>query len=778
MDNATRKFPHRFGMRFGLWARRVHLARKMAVALVIASLVCGSLTMTALFGRGPLHSSPELTFLLLNADLVLLLSLGIIVGRRLVHVIMQRRSGNAGSRLQSRLVLTFAILSIVPTIIVGTFSALFFHNGLQGWFSDRVRTAVHESLEVSEAYLKEHQQAIAADALSLSQDLTRNWSTLFSSEQRMDAFLRQQTIQRGLSEAVIFNGSGDVMARAGFTFSLQYEDVPMWALEKARRGEVALLTSGNDDRVRALLLLDVLSPGEVFLYIGRFVDATVIGHIESAQQAVEAYQALEIERWDFEITFTLVYILVSMLLLLAAMWLGLILSNQLVQPISELIGAAEKAGEGDLTAKVKESAYADEVSVLSRAFNRMMRQLGEQRESLIDANVQLDQRRRFTEAVLTGVSAGVLGLDALARVQAINPSAAVLLSVEPEHVVGLNLSDLSPELDSAFTEMRHATGRSVQKPVTIKRDGHERVLLVRVSAEFSGLDVIGYVLTFDDVTDLQAAQRAAAWSDVARRIAHEIKNPLTPIQLSAERLRHKYEPQITDGREIFHTCTDTIIRHVEDIRRLVDEFSSFARMPTPQMAPENLSNLVLQAVVLQRTAFPQIAIAVDAPKEGTRVLCDRGLVAQAFTNVIKNAIESIEERLKVRPEPPGKVRIAVERRGEIIRVVIRDNGIGLPASGRERLTDPYVTTRAKGTGLGLAIVKKIMEDHLGRLIIEDCDTPEETGNHVQELDRGGVLPPILGAQVVLEFPMPDHDPRVAAGANADDAGRSELPEKL
>ncbi len=764
---SSSKSKHRLGMRLGLWARRVRLARKFAVVLALGAMISGMLTMAALFEAGPFRHSPDLAFIYLNLDLAFLLALGVVVVRRMVQIYAERRRGAAGSRLQSRLVLSFALLSVVPTVLVGTFSAVFFHTGLQGWFSERVGTAVHESLVVAEAYLKEHQQAVAADVLSMGQEVTRSWDSLYISQARMDSFLRQQTLQRGLSEAVIFSETGDVLGRAGFTFSLQYEDVPMWALEKARRGEVALLTSGSDDRVRALLRLDVLAPGENFLYVGRFVDATVIGHIDQAQQAVQAYQALEIERWDFELTFTLVYILVSLLLLLVAMWLGLTLSNKLVQPVSELIGAAERVGEGDLSAKVRESAYADELSVLSRTFNRMLTQLGDQRERLLEANDQLDVRRRFTEAVLTGVSAGVLGLDPVGRIRAVNPSAALLLGFDAATAVGRSLSDLAPDLDSAFTEMRHATGRAVQKPVTIRREGHERVLLVRVGTEYAGLDVIGYVLTFDDVTELQAAQRAAAWSDVARRIAHEIKNPLTPIQLSAERLQHKYTPQISEGIDTFRALTDTIVRQVGDIRRLVDEFSSFARMPTPEMARENLPLLVQQAAVLQHAAYPQIAISTDLPGKAVTIDCDRGLVAQCLTNVIKNAIESIEERQKFRAEPPGAVRISVHAEGGVARVEIADNGIGLPQSGREKLVEPYVTTRSKGTGLGLAIVQKIMEDHGGRLRLEDNREAVPGGGGESVLDTAAVLQPTQGARIILEFPVaPSRDSASLPGGDA------------
>jgi two-component system nitrogen regulation sensor histidine kinase NtrY len=671
---------------------------------------------------------------------------------------LERRSGAAGSRLQSRLVLTFALLSVVPTILVGTFSAFFFHNGLQEWFSDRVRLAVNESLVVAEAYLKEHQQAVATDALSLAQGVSRSWTSMSFSEHRMDAFMRQETLERGLSEAVVFDRSGQVLARAGFTFSLRSEDVPIWAIEKAQRGEVALLTSDDDDRVRALIRLDVMSAGEYFLYIGRFVDATVIAHMEKAQDAVQAFQALEIRRWDVELTFTLVYILVSLLLLLAAMWLGLTLSNQLIQPISELIGAAEKAGKGDLTHRVKEYAYTDEISLLSRTFNRMISQISDQREDLLEANQQLDERRRFTEAVLTGVSAGVIGLDAHGRIRAINPSAASLLAVSSENAIGCMLSDVASDLGSAFTEMRHSNDRSEQKPVSIYRDGHERVLLLRVSADYANHQVIGYVLTFDDITELQTAQRAAAWSDVARQIAHEIKNPLTPIQLSAERLKHKYESQVVDGVEVFRKCTDTIVRQVDDIRRLVDEFSSFARMPTPEFAKDNLALLAQEAVVLQQTAFPQLSIQLRLSGGAATIICDRGLIAQALTNILKNAIESVDARLQNTPNPAGEIIVTVDSVDDIVRVAVEDNGIGLPKEGRERLTNPYVTTRKKGTGLGLAIVKKIAEDHNGKLLMLDRSVALDDNAE----QNSGSESPVFGARIVMEFPKPSVAPSNAA----------------
>jgi two-component system nitrogen regulation sensor histidine kinase NtrY len=426
---------------------------------------------------------------------------------------------------------------------------------------------------------------------------------------------------------------------------------------------------------------------------------------------------------------------VSLVILLSAIWLGLWAANRLVRPISSLIGAAERVSEGDLKAQVEVERSDDEVGLLGRAFNRMTGQLDAQRTALVSANRQNDERRRFTEAVLAGVSAGVIGLDRDGAITIVNRAAARLLGAAPEEIEGRRYSDAVPELAALI-------GRAISEPVgrssgevTVKRGTTSRVLSVQVSSE-RGADGSGFVATFDDITDLVSAQRTAAWADIARRIAHEIKNPLTPIQLSAERLKRKYASEISTDPEVFAQCTDTIIRQVGDIGRMVDEFSSFARMPTPVMRRENAQELIQQAVFLQRVAHPQITFETRAPKEPVYLECDGRLVAQALTNVLKNAGEAVGARIaKGDDATPGRIVIALEPGDNSIVFRVTDNGVGLPHEHRDRLTEPYVTTRAKGTGLGLAIVRKVIEDHGGEIVLQDAGENQH------------------GAEIVLTFPL-------------------------
>jgi two-component system nitrogen regulation sensor histidine kinase NtrY len=455
--------------------------------------------------------------------------------------------------------------------------------------------------------------------------------------------------------------------------------------------------------------------------VGRFIDARVLGHVSRTAAAVDEYATLELRRADIEVSFTLLFSVVALLLVVVAIWFGLTLASRMARPIADLITASERVGQGDLTARVREIAANDELATLGRAFNRMTRRLGEQQTDLRNANSQLDERRRFTETVLGGVSSGVIGLDPLGCVTLPNKSAAVLLGMDLIAAIGRPIGDLVPEFVSFLDEIRQSKQKSVQREAQITKANRTLTFLVRLSAEQDGDKVQGYVLTFDDITELQSAQRKAAWADVARRIAHEIKNPLTPIQLSAERLKRKYLDRLNeeDGA-LFAQCTDTIIRHVGDIGHMVDEFSAFARMPSPVMALVDLRKVVYDAISLQRNAYPKIDMAFAMPPEPITTACDNRLLGQALTNVLKNAVEAIEGRA-AQSSTPFDGKIAVElRRDEgacLIRVI--DNGIGLPQSERHRLTEPYVTTRVKGTGLGLAIVKKIIEDHGGTVALED-----------------------------------------------------------
>jgi len=716
MTAETTTSPPGFARHAFQWARRRGLGRWLAWLLAASAIGSGLMTYVALTRSTPLGPDPKTVALLLNIDFVLLLALGAVIARKVALMWGQRRRGIAGARLQSRLVVLFSLVAVTPTIIVAVFSTLFFNFGIQAWFSERVRVALAESLAVTQAYLDEHQQNIRADVLAIAQDLDREWSLLLNNPGLLNQFLATQAAVRALPEAILFDRYGRVFASAGFTFSLQFENLPEWAIERAEEGDVAILANETSDRVRALVLVDSLTG--TFLYVGRFVDPSVLNHVKRTEQAVEAYQRLEGQSSGLQITFTLIFGVVALLLLMASVWVGLVFAANMARPISSLILATEKVRGGDLSARVPEGPEGDEFGTLGRAFNRMTERLLSQQSELIEANEKLDDRRRFTEAVLSGVSAGVIGLDAGGRIDLPNRSACELLGAKIEDLHHKPFGEAVPEMAKLFATVRRDPGRLAQAQIEILRDGRRRTLLVRIGAEREGGRVMGYVATFDDISDLLAAQRMAAWADIARRIAHEIKNPLTPIQLSAERLRRKYKDEITTDPEVFETCTLTIIRQVEDIGRMVDEFSSFAKMPAPVMREENLPELVRQQVFLQRNAHSEIAYAIETPEIAATLQCDGRQIAQALTNLLKNAAEALSEHSTTGSEAP-RILVRVEIDDRQVEIVVEDNGHGLPGDLKDRVTEPYVTTREKGTGLGLAIVKKIMEDHGGDLLIGD-----------------------------------------------------------
>jgi len=704
----------------GIWAGRIGLGRKLAIALAIPALASGVATYLALTGAPPFGPHPSAVLSLLNLDLILLLALGAVITKRLIEVWAERRRGLAGSRLQIRLVVLFSLIAVMPTIIVAGFSYLFFSFGVEAWFSERVRTAITESLAVAEAYLHEHQQAIRADVLAMANDLNRDAVQLALNPQHLEQVVSAQAALRGLAEAMVFDRAGHMLARSSLSFTLGFEPIPDDAIHLADTGDVAIMTNDSDDRVRALVRLNQF--GDVYLYVGRFIEPRVLNHMEETQRAAALYEQMEGQRSGFQITFALIFMMVALLFLVAAVAIGIHFATQFAGPISRLITAAEQIRGGDLAARVPEGEKDDELASLSRAFNRMTYQIESQQRELREANQQLDERRRFTETVLTGVSAGVIGLDSLGRVNLPNRSASALLGADLEQAIGQDLAEVAPEMAGLLGEAERRPDRLAQSQVELIRGNSTRTLLVRIAAEHNGRSISGFVVTFDDITELLSAQRKAAWADIARRIAHEIKNPLTPIQLSAERLRRRYLKEIKKDAETFTICTDTIIRHVGDIGRMIDEFSSFARMPTPVLRPENLVEIVHRAVFLQRTAHPEIAFEPVFPSNPVVVNCDARLIGQALINIVKNAIEAIEARTaEDGASPAGRIRVSVAEEDGQAAVIIEDNGKGLPQHGREQLTEPYVTTRTKGTGLGLAIVKKIMEDHHGKLVLEDGD---------------------------------------------------------
>ncbi len=702
------------------WARRMGLERKLAILLLVAAVVSSIATYLAMTGAFDIRPEPFTILVLLLINLCVLLLLGTVVALRLVALWLERRRGLAGARLHARLVLWFSLMAVTPAILVAVFSAMFLSQGMETWFSDRVRTAVRDSLLVARAYLQEHQQTVGGEVMAMGADLRRDGPLLTLNRARLEQMMRLQIGLRSLSEAIVFDGTQQILGRAGYSVSVEFDpDLPAWALDRARAGEVVILPNDSGDRVRALVQLDPYE--DTFLYAGRPVDPRVLNHLDKTEGAARIYERLEGERQTLQITFAAIFFVVALLLLFGAVWIALHFATQIVRPIGNLVVAAERVRGGDLTARVAEGPENDEISTMSRTFNRMTNQLEVQRNALMSANRELDERRQFTELVLAGVSAGVIGIDRDGCINLPNRSASELLLTDFDARMGEPLAAVVPEMAPLLEAARRRPGRMAEGQIDLHRQGQTRTLLVRIVTELSDDGPTGYVVTFDDVSELLSAQRKAAWADIARRIAHEIKNPLTPIQLSAERLKRKYLKEIKSDPETFAVCTDTIVRQVGDIGRMVDEFSSFARMPAPVMRIESLNALCRQAGFLQQNANPGIHYRLDLPQEPVAVSCDARQIGQAVTNLLLNAAESIE--LRPAPEdgrlPPGEIVLRLSLRDGRAEIAVEDNGRGLPADGRERLTEPYVTTRTKGTGLGLAIVKKIMEDHGGNLILDD-----------------------------------------------------------
>ena len=722
------------------WPRRLRavlLGKAGTLVLAAIGLALGIATFSVLSGGMTLARRPHVEFVLFSANLLVLLLLGAALVARLANVLGERRRGLAGSRLHIRLVLLFGVVAVVPTTVVAVFAAAFFHLGIQLWFNDRVRTALDEALQASTGYLQEHNNNIRVDAVAMASDLSQNGAVFYMDQSDLQRMLAEQMYVRGLSEAAIFDpNNNQVLASHGLLNGLGVTLPPPAATMRARSGDGASQDRPDGRTVSAVVGLGDATPPSLMLVITRPVDPVILDHMRKTQRVVADYRRLDHNRSGLQITFVMIFVLVALLVLGAAVLVGLVLANQIARPVGLLILAAERVREGDLGVRVPEAEREDEVAGLSRAFNRMTDQLAAQRGELMVAYGQINERRRFTEAVLSGVSAGVIGLDADQRVELPNRAAGTLLRFDLMAAAGQRLAALVPE----FAGLLALARQDPERPQTSEVQSGRRTLLVRIGPEMKGAVTEGYVVTFDDITELQYAQRKAAWADVARRIAHEIKNPLTPIQLSAERLKRRFLREIESDPEVFAQCVDTIVRHVGDIGRMVDEFSAFARMPQPLIKPEDLSRIVREALILQKGAHPDMRFVTDLPDRGPTVPCDRRLIGQALTNLLQNAADGIaagppgaDDALSL-AEPPalkhkpaaalasglrGTIWVALRAAHGEISISVADDGVGLPQADRLRLTEPYVTHKPKGTGLGLAIVKKIMEDHGGAVVLDD-----------------------------------------------------------
>ncbi|MCX5494101.1 PAS domain-containing sensor histidine kinase [Kaistia dalseonensis] len=703
-------------------AKRRLTVRGAGYVTVVLALSCACISFFVLMGLTPVEPTDSVVLWALGINGVLT---ALLIGETALEIAMlirARKRGRAAARLHIRIVGLFSIVAIVPAIVVAVVASVTLNRGLDHWFSQRTRAIIDTSLSIAQAYADEHARTLKGDILGLKGDFERAQPLLAESPDRFQNFMNSIAALRGVPGVYLVKPDGTMLAQAEYQFSTNFPPPPKDALERAAKssGEPILIAPGITNVVGAVAKLD--NYVDVYLYIAREIDPKVMRYIAETSASVAEYSNLAASRLGAQIAFGLLYLGLALVVLLSAIWLGIGFANRLVAPIRQLIDAADEIGRGNLEVTVPFRSADGDLGALGATFNTMAAELRTQRAEIVAASEQIDARRRFSEAVLAGVSAGVVGTDATGVVTIANRGALRLLANTASDVLGKPIVEVAPELRHTVEAALNDSYRPEHRDqVSIVRAGRERAINVRVTTEESDTAQHGYVITLDDITDLVTAQRSSAWADVARRIAHEIKNPLTPIQLSAERLKRRFGKNITEGREVFDQCTDTIIRQVGDIGRMVDEFSSFARMPKPAFEERNIGEAAREAVFLMEVAHPDIAFEIDMPEEPMMGRFDPRLISQVFTNLVKNASEAITALdVAERGTPKITVRGRVEGENNIVEVI--DTGIGLPVENRHRLLEPYMTTREKGTGLGLAIVTKIVEEHGGH--IELLDSPE------------------------------------------------------
>jgi len=717
------------------------LRRLLAPFAVGLALLSAFLTFVVLTGLTPIEPTREVvvSFLLINGATILVL-VGIIV-REVWQMIQARRRGRAAARLHVQIVSLFSVIAVLPAVLVAIVANVTIDRGLDRLFSGPTREVIQNSLIVANAYLHEHAQLIRGDILGMANDIAHARPLFDQDRATFRELLTASAASRNLPGAMLIDKDRNILETAQTGIQQSFTTPAPEFLSNVDENEPQIAVFIEANYVAAVIRLRAFN--DTFLYVARLLDPRVVAQLRQTQASVAEYAQLEARRLGIQVAFALMFAVIALTILMASVLIGLNFANWLVAPIRRLMSAANIVSTGDLHVQVPVHRSEGDLAQLGETFNKMTQELRTQRDELVSASDLIDSRRRFIEAVLSSASAGIIGVDASGSIGILNRSAEKLIGHAESETLGHPLSEVLPELDDMMKTAREGTQRLVQGQITINRDGHERNLSVRVSAEQTSHSRDSYIITLDDITELVSAQRTSAWADVARRIAHEIKNPLTPIQLSAERIRRKFGKVITEDKAVFEQCTETIVRQVDDIRRMVDEFSRFARMPKPVIEGEDVADTVRQAVFLMRVGHPDIDIQAEIKEEPMRAQFDRRLISQALTNIIKNASEAIEA---VPQEQLGKGRIDVTaaREGDDIVIDVIDNGIGLPKVSRARLLEPYVTTREKGTGLGLAIVGRVLQDHGGRIELNDA---------------ADIRPGARGAWMRLRFAISGHAPK-------------------
>ena len=689
---------------------RIYDWATVASGVVLTATLAGSYWVLSRVGEpGSMLSPPQIAGLLI-ANLVPAIALMVLLSRRIAMARAAARAIGTG-QLHTRLVALFSVIAAVPTVIVAIFASLLLQSGLEFWFSDRARGMLENTVELAQAAYNSEVNRVGAEAVTMKGDFYKNLGPEPMANGRFEEFLAFQTYQRSLNESAIIrleaNGRLTVLWGVNYYEGLIDPSRFAQALSQFRGNTEAaeVLTSG-----RIAVITPLPNQPRTYLFVARQVSDDFREQIERANGVLTDYRALLQRSRSNQLQFNGALLGGALLIVAIAIFSALKLADRLLRPVEELVDAAGRIEEGDMTARVPVDGRAeDEISTLGTAFNRMTSRLQEQTGALMAANQLLDTRRAFMEAVLSSVTAGVIALDTDGKILLTNRTAEVLLAPGEEAIEGSQLGEVSAELGEFMA------GETREANVLVHSADGQRTLAVKRMSYGDG-----FVLTFDDITDQLSDQRRAAWSDIARRIAHEIKNPLTPIQLAAERRQRRYGGEVASDPETFARLTDTIVRQVDDLRRMVDEFSNFARMPKPVFREENIHDIARAALFLHEVAHPGISFSIDPPSGGITLVCDRRQLGQALTNVVKNGVEAIEAR-RNRGEQHAegdRIDLVIKRDGEQLVIEIVDTGIGLPED-RERLTEPYMTTRVRGTGLGLAIVKKIVEEHLGEIAFLD-----------------------------------------------------------
>jgi two-component system nitrogen regulation sensor histidine kinase NtrY len=692
------------------------------------ALLCASFTLFILLGLTPIAPTSHVVVTSVVINSLFVLALIALIGREVGRLLKARSRGRAAARLHIRIVVLFSIVAITPAILVAIFASLTLNVGLDRWFALRTQQIIRSSQSVAQAYLMENASYLQGQTASMGNDLERN-RTLYSLDRTGFAdLMTRQAKGRGLLGAFLVRSDGSAIVQADIKTERPLPAIPKDALEASAGGQPTLIPPGVTNLVGAIIKLDEI-PG-AYLYTVRAVDPRVMNAMRMVEENTAEYKGMEEGRMSLQIAFAVLYIGFALIVLLAAIWTAIAVADRIVRPIRLLISAADNVASGNMNVLVPVRAADGDVGSLSRTFNKMISEIRTQRDEILEAKDEVDDRRRFIEAVLSGVTAAVIGVEHDRRITIVNTSAEVLLALPNSELLGTSLAEIAPEVDQVVTEAAARHRSDFRKEISLVRGGTVRTLSVQVTREETRDMKESYVITLDDITDLVIAQRSTAWSDVARRIAHEIKNPLTPIQLSAERIRRRYGKQIDQNdRAVFDQCTDTIIRQVGDIGRMVDEFSSFARMPKPTMEPTDLRNIIRDAAFLREMGNNHVKFQRELGAEPLVGMFDTRMLGQAFGNIIKNAVEAIDAvpSGEERGEPKVVVRASLDAERDRFTVDVIDNGRGLPVENRHSVLEPYMTMRDKGTGLGLAIVKKIIEDHGGQLELHDAPAEFDQG---------------------------------------------------